>query len=344
MLRCFQKLFIGVPKYQYFRNCGITASATKTHLKQLPKCLKKIALPYHENSTVIFRIWGISILTWLGFTSEDEGKESELIMTLKRAVLCMKREQYNTAEQLLHIALKIAQEQQNEQGIVYCFDLMANLAFDQQILDKAEKLFVTVLQILLSKGTKQDDLKVIHISLKLARIAQLRADLEKAELGYEWCLEKIKNQRNDDLDTEILSGVIQDWYAQFLLDKGDNQKALFYLKEAYRVCEKTMGANNEKSMLLLNDLGITSFRAGDIANAEIFLNEGIKIGQKVDDQTHVGVLHANLGLVLLHKGIVEKAKTLCKEAWSLGKKNMNNETMEQANYCFEQIKMNLGNK
>lgn len=102
----------------------------------------------------------LSLLTWLGFTKEDEEKESELIMTLKRAVLCTQREQYEKAEQMLHLALRIAQQQQNQQGILYCYDLMANLAFDTLELDKAEKLFVTVLQMLLSQGMEDDNLKV----------------------------------------------------------------------------------------------------------------------------------------------------------------------------------------
>lgn len=103
---------------------------------------------------------GLSILTWLGFTKDDEEKESELIMTLKRAILCTQREQFEKAEQMLHLALRIAQQQQNKQGILYCFDLMANVAFDNFELEKAEKLFVSVLQILLSEGMKDDNLKV----------------------------------------------------------------------------------------------------------------------------------------------------------------------------------------
>lgn len=103
---------------------------------------------------------GVSLLTWLGFRDEDKDKESELIMTLKRAVLCTKREQYDKAEQMLHLALRLAQQEQNHQGVIYCFDLMANLAMDRLQLDKAEKLFVSVLQLLLGDGVKESDLKV----------------------------------------------------------------------------------------------------------------------------------------------------------------------------------------
>lgn len=160
---------------------------------------------------------------------------------------------------------------------------------------------------------------MVHISLKLARICQLKANLENAEIGYKWCLETIEKQKNDNEDALILYGVINDWYAQFLLDKGEVSNAFKYLQEAYKVCEKTKGQNSEKSVLLLNDLGITSFRAEDMENAEKFLKEAVRIGNNMEDKSHLGVVHANLGLILLQKGIVAEAQKFCKEAWHLGK-------------------------
>lgn len=101
-----------------------------------------------------------SILTWLGFSPEDEDKESELIMTIKRSILLTTKGEYAKAEQMLHLALKLAQQQQNPQGVLYVFDLMANLALERGELAKSETLFVTVLQRLLSAGMAQDNIKV----------------------------------------------------------------------------------------------------------------------------------------------------------------------------------------
>lgn len=66
---------------------------------------------------------------------------------------------------MLHLALRTAQQIQNEDGIVYIFDVMANLAFSLGQFDKAEKLFVDVMQRLLSKGVPETDIKVYKIYL-----------------------------------------------------------------------------------------------------------------------------------------------------------------------------------
>lgn len=161
--------------------------------------------------------------------------------------------------------------------------------------------------------------QVIHISLKLARIKQLKADLENAELGYNWCLEKINKQKYDSDDAKILYGVINDWYAQFLLDKGEVEKSLQFLKESYRICQETKGRNCAESVLLLNDLGITSFRADDMENAEKYLKEAAALGEDLEDQSNLGIVHANLGLILLEKGIIAEAEKCCQTALNLGK-------------------------
>lgn len=286
----------------------------------------------------------LSVLQWLGFEKDDEEKESELIMTLKRAVLCTQREQYDKAEQMLHIALRLAQQQQNKQGILYCFDLMGNLAFDTFQLEKAQKIFVIVMQMLLESGVKEDDNKMVHVSLKVARINHLLAREDVAETGFKWCLEKITPNKNQDYDTKLLYGVVQDWYAQFLLDRGEVTASLEHLKEAYDVCCEVEGKNTEQTMLLLNDLGITSWKAGDIQKAEAFLNDALILGKKLDDQRHLGVVQSNLGLIYLQNGFVEKAHEFCKMGWKLGKHYDDNESIGQSTYCLDQIREVLGEK
>lgn len=146
----------------------------------------------------------------------------------------------------------------------------------------------------------------------------MKAEDEKAKIGYTWCLKTIDARKNADIDSRTLYGVILDWYAQFLLDMGDIEASKIHLNEAYNVCREIKGHKSEQSMLLLNDLGITSWRSGDLNKAEAFLKESYNIGKTMEDQSHVGVVQANLGLVYLQKGLCDNAHKLCKEAWKLG--------------------------
>ena len=68
----------------------------------------------------------------------------------------------------MHIALKMAQDLRHEKGITYVLDVMANLAFENEEYDKAQKLFIEVLRRLISNGLPQDDIIVVNISLKIA--------------------------------------------------------------------------------------------------------------------------------------------------------------------------------
>lgn len=77
---------------------------------------------------------------------------------------------------MLHLALREAQTLQNYDAITYIYDVMANLAFDTGDYKKAERLFISVMQRLIADGTAQDDLKIIHMSLKLAKLYEQQGD------------------------------------------------------------------------------------------------------------------------------------------------------------------------
>lgn len=94
------------------------------------------------------------------FSKDDETPEDKLINNIKRSILCIQRGEHQKAEQMLHLALRMAQDLQNKDGITFVFDVMANLAMERGEYKKAEKLFVTVMQRLMADGYGQDDIKV----------------------------------------------------------------------------------------------------------------------------------------------------------------------------------------
>lgn len=134
----------------------------------------------------------------IAFQKEDNSAEGKLTMALKRTLLMVHKNEMEKAEQMAHVALRMAQDMQHFNGITLCFDIMANLAMEREQYEKAEKLFVIVLQRLLQSGKPQDDVAVLHISMKMAQIAASRNDSERAELGYKFVMDNLKRKFKDD--------------------------------------------------------------------------------------------------------------------------------------------------
>lgn len=92
--------------------------------------------------------------------STDEGK---LKTTLKRTILCIYRGEYKKAEQMGHLALRMAQDMQHYDGITFVYDILGNLAYETAQYEKAENLFTSVLQRLIQKEVPLDDIRVNSI-------------------------------------------------------------------------------------------------------------------------------------------------------------------------------------
>lgn len=95
---------------------------------------------------------------------EEETPEDKMIMAIKRSILCIQKEEYAKAEQMLHLALRMAQDLKSKDGVTYIYDVMGNLAMERGHFIKAEKLFVDVMKRLFGDGLKEDDIKVTFCS------------------------------------------------------------------------------------------------------------------------------------------------------------------------------------
>lgn len=112
------------------------------------------------------------------FSKDEETPEDKLTTNIKWSILYIQRGEHQKAEQMLHLALRMAQDLQNKDGITYVYDIMANLAMERGEFKKAEKLFVTVMQRLLGDGYQQDDIKVQFDSIQRRHIVSLVVIIE----------------------------------------------------------------------------------------------------------------------------------------------------------------------
>ncbi|XP_075212030.1 tetratricopeptide repeat domain 19 [Lycorma delicatula] len=272
---------------------------------------------------------------------KEEDKESELIMTIKRGILSIQREEYKVAEQILHVALRLAQEQQNEDGVTYVYDLLANVAFQVGEWEKAEKLFVNVMQRELGAGLAKDDMKIIHMSLKLAKIYESLKQDEKAENGFQFCMENLQrriDKSTEDEDVLTLWAMTLDWYARFLQQKSRFNEALVFYKKAYDMCVKLNGEIHEQNVILLNDIGTITFLKGDKDDALDYMIKAIEIGKHLPNMEDFSSVYVNLGNIYLQKGMFEEAKKSCTEGFQNATRHKNEEGIKEANICLEEIK------
>lgn len=254
----------------------------------------------------------------------------------------------------------MAQTLQNQLAETYIFDLMGNLAYENNELDKAEKLFVDVMKRLmqLEKAT-EDDIRLLHISTKVAHIAYLKNDLEKAMIGFEYVMEKVeKKEYLKDDSVHELWGLVKNFlgqgkllyflrrsvsrYISFLAYIGLKQydKAKEALLSAREVFVKFKEESSEDGIILLNNLAVVHAELKEFELAEKCLERALEIGKelKVDDLSPYQI---NLGMLYFKQRLIDKAQAACKAAWLVAQKFDNQEAIKGADYCLEQVKAAL---
>lgn len=134
----------------------------------------------------------------------EETPEGKLKTTLKRTILCIQKGQIKKAEQMGHLALRMAQEMQHYDGITFVYDLLGNLAYETNQFNKAEKLFETVLKRLIEKGVPDDDTRVLHLSLKVAQVVESQGEIDEANTNYIWTMKKLDDKLKRDAEDKDL--------------------------------------------------------------------------------------------------------------------------------------------
>ncbi|XP_017069974.2 tetratricopeptide repeat protein 19 homolog, mitochondrial isoform X1 [Drosophila eugracilis] len=279
-----------------------------------------------------------------GSDEKEETPEDKLVKTIKRSILCIQREQYDKAEQMLHLALRMAQDIQSKDGITYVFDLMANLAMEREQFKKAEKIFTDVMKRLFADGHTEESPKILHISSKIAHMSQLQGDLEKSFQGFTWTLQqlaKLLEKMPEDKDILELYGLTKNWFGQLLMKQGKYLEAKNLFKEAFDTLIDVYGAVNDASVTILNNISVAYVNLEKYTEARETLLQAMELTKELKDATQEGILQANLGLVYLREGLMKQAENACRLAWKLGKQYQNPDAIEQAEYCLNEIKTTL---
>lgn len=233
----------------------------------------------------------------------------------------------------------MAQTVKNELAETYIFDLMGNLAYESNELEKAEKIFVSVLQRLMQlEKAPEDDIRLLHISTKIAHIAYLQNDIEKAMVGFEYVLEKIeKTDYLKDDNLYELWGLVRNFLGQAYISLKQHEKARLALLDAMKIFQKFKEEKSEDGMILLNNLSVCHAELKEFAKAEKYLLQAIEIAKqlKLGD---ISPYQVNLGMLYIKQKLIEKAQVSCRSAWQVARKYDNPEALLGAEKCLDQVK------
>lgn len=290
------------------------------------------------NQTTLPCALGFSLFTWLGFQTKLSA-EDELIQTIKHCILFIQRLEYEKAEQLLHIALRQAQQIHHQLGITYIYDVMANLALEREQLDKAKQLFVSVTQRVMADGATEDDPRVIHISIKLARISHLKKEYSTAQLGYDWSIKKLADahKREPNEETKKLLAIAEDWYGRLFLDCNKIEQGLQLLISALDHMQTVDDVGQEHIMVQLNDIGTVCDQLGRTDESIEYFKQAIELGKSLPEAEDLGIMYVNLGRAYLKKQLITEARKSCGYGWKLAVQVKNNEIKREAEQCLKEV-------
>ncbi|XP_026986929.1 tetratricopeptide repeat protein 19, mitochondrial isoform X2 [Sagmatias obliquidens] len=252
--------------------------------------------------------------------------EAEIIQLLKRAKLCIMKDEPAEAELILHDALRLAYKSDNKKAITYTYDLMANLAFIRGQLENAEKLFKATMSYLLGGGMQQEDNAIIEISVKLATIYAAQNRQELALAGYEFCIstleEKIGREKElsedtlsveEKANTHLLLGMCLETYARYLLFSKQPSQAQRMYEKALQIAEEILGERHPQTIVLLSDLATTLDAQGRSDEACVHAQRASDLARQVE-HPELHVLLSNLAAVLMHRERYAQAEEIYQEA------------------------------
>jgi len=279
--------------------------------------------------------------------------ESELKNVLKMGILDMRKGNYDKAESLFHIGLTMATDMQHQNGITYVLDLMANLALERKEYEKAERLFVNVMQRLIGlRGLSETDDAIVEMALKMASIHQGQGQHEKAEMGYSFCVHTQKakfdelkaggstltsNSNAESDNTTALYGMSLDAHGRYLMDQGRVKAAKDRFETALAVSVGLYGEQSEQALAMSNSLATCYSMLGMTERADEVFKKVVATARRLPSD-HLASYLVNSGLHQLKKAAFGPAQKLCFEssiaAWKAG----DIQVQEEAEDCLRKAR------
>ncbi|KRY35100.1 Tetratricopeptide repeat protein 19, mitochondrial [Trichinella spiralis] len=215
---------------------------------------------------------------------EDDDKRVQITNLVKEAIGCLRKKLFEDAIDILHNALKIAEEANDDRAINYIYDLLANIYYEMNVSEKALALFHNLMNRLLSQKVPKDDASIIEISLKMADLYAMMGNDEMAES-----------------DPYALYGMVLETYSRYLLSKDRVDESVEYFNRALEFARDIFSPVSAHVVIMLNNYAV------------LLLNRAqFQLARKYYDL--LPSFYCNYAEALWHCGEHEEAQKIAKKA------------------------------
>ncbi|XP_065322463.1 tetratricopeptide repeat protein 19 homolog, mitochondrial-like isoform X2 [Gordionus sp. m RMFG-2023] len=205
-----------------------------------------------------FTLNNIVIYNAMFLRHDKNNKTNDMIDLIKKGIYKQRLKKYNEAEDILHMALEIAINNNDEKTITYIYDILANNSFESKDFNKAEEVLK---RISMMENNSHDTNAFVDVSLKLADIYFYKGDYTKAETGYKFCIGQLttilskeslvvisnNTSSQDEIlnhDTIQLLGMCYHHYSKFILEHYNSfdytTKAIEYLLKSIEIANSVI--------------------------------------------------------------------------------------------------------
>lgn len=282
-------------------------------------------------------------------------KPAELLIA--KGVLSMCDQEYLKADELFHQALRLAQNEKNEEQETLVLNLLASNYFESGDLKKAEKLFIDLITRLVAQDVEPTNPAILELSLKLASIySKSISTHDKALKGFKFVINSLLSNLHDllsnldeielqelseDRKSELaLLGWSYDWFAKHLISLNDYDGAADMLQRAANISSKILGPLHDQTLILLSDVGTTLAMNNSPETGTTYIKQAVE-GAIKSQSKELASFYVNLGLVNLQLRKLSEAKRYCENSIELALKNRehhnSNEVITLSKSCLKEV-------
>ena len=253
----------------------------------------------------------------LALRTQELGDDHELVAAaqndLARSLIW--RADYGRAGELLEQALETARQVHGDRSaeVAEILRNRAELALQTGDLAAAEQSASTSIDIFAAMGPDYR-LELTTTKAALARILQVRGDLDRTETLLREAIELVADGGND-----ISLAYYQQNLAVVLRSKGDLDGAETALEESIATSRRLFGDTHDLLAATLMDQGTLLHHKGDLDGAEPLMREALALNTSIRGASHpfVGVDMILLGMLLHDKEKLGEAEALLRDSLAL---------------------------